>query len=453
MCRDVLLRLRQVDRRAVVDERRSVSAPSTARTCVSSSSTPASPLPDTAWYVLTTSRRRPASACSGREHRHRGHRRAVRVGDDALGPRPRASCGLTSQTTSGTSGSIRQALELSTTTAPAAANRSASARDDVAPAENSAMSMPGQVGDRGVLDDDLLAAPRQRRPAERAEARKRIARPGSPARRAVGASRRRPARWRRRRRRACDLRSSAGPSVDDGLVCSLSSPKAVCTARTAASTASARHHHRDPDLGGARSCSMLTPASASASKNVAETPGCERIAGADQRDLADLVVVEQRLEADLLAHLVSSAAIAVGPSVFGSVKEMSVRPVAAADTFCTIMSMLISASATARKIAAASPGLSGTPTTVILASLRSCATPEMIALLHRRPLRRRVARDPGALALAERRPHVDGQAEAPGVLDAAQVQHLGARRGHLEHLLVGDRRRAAARTARSAGRR
>ena len=55
------------------------------------------------------------------------------------------------------------------------------------------------------------------------------------------------------------------------------------------------------------------------------------------------------------------------------------RPVAAAETFCTIMSMLISAADTARKIAAASPGLSGTPTTVILASLRSCATPLMIA--------------------------------------------------------------------------
>ena len=55
---------------------------------------------------------------------------------------------------------------------------------------------------------------------------------------------------------------------------------------------------------------------------------------------------------------------------------------AAAETFCTIMSMLISAAASARKIDAASPGLSGTPTTVILASLRSCATPEMIGLLH-----------------------------------------------------------------------
>ncbi|MCY1312139.1 hypothetical protein D9M70_625340 [compost metagenome] len=55
------------------------------------------------------------------------------------------------------------------------------------------------------------------------------------------------------------------------------------------------------------------------------------------------------------------------------------RLVAAAETFCTIMSMLICASATARKIAAASPGLSGTPTTVILAWLRSWATPVMIA--------------------------------------------------------------------------
>ncbi len=58
---------------------------------------------------------------------------------------------------------------------------------------------------------------------------------------------------------------------------------------------------------------------------------------------------------------------------------MSVRLVATAETFCTIMSMLVSAPATVSKIRAASPGLSGTPTTVILASLRSCATPEMIA--------------------------------------------------------------------------
>ena len=49
----------------------------------------------------------------------------------------------------------------------------------------------------------------------------------------------------------------------------------------------------------------------------------------------------------------SSAAIARGPSVLGRVKEMSVVLVGAAETFCTIMSMLISASASARKICAA----------------------------------------------------------------------------------------------------
>ena len=52
------------------------------------------------------------------------------------------SSGLTSDTTSGTSGSLRHAEELSTTTAPAAANLGAYSREAVAPAENTAMSMP-----------------------------------------------------------------------------------------------------------------------------------------------------------------------------------------------------------------------------------------------------------------------------------------------------------------------
>ena len=54
------------------------------------------------------------------------------------------------------------------------------------------------------------------------------------------------------------------------------------------------------------------------------------------------------------------------------------RLVAAAEMFCTIMSRLICASARASKMRAASPTLSGTPTTVILASLRSWATPAMM---------------------------------------------------------------------------
>ena len=58
---------------------------------------------------------------------------------------------------------------------------------------------------------------------------------------------------------------------------------------------------------------------------------------------------------------------------------MSVRPAPSWLMFCSTMSMLISASATVRKIRAAMPGVSGTPMTVILASERSCATPVMIA--------------------------------------------------------------------------
>ena len=73
-----------------------------------------------------------------------------------------------------------------------------------------------------------------------------------------------------------------------------------------------------------------------------------------------------------------SASTAAVPSVLGSVNEMSVRPVSVAETFCTIMSMLIWARVTASKIWAAMPVRSGTPTTVTLASLRSWATPAMI---------------------------------------------------------------------------
>src|SRR5690348_5725108 len=54
----------------------------------------------------------------------------------------RTRCPLTSDTISGTSGSIRHAEELSMTIAPAFANRGASSFDVEPPAENSAMSSP-----------------------------------------------------------------------------------------------------------------------------------------------------------------------------------------------------------------------------------------------------------------------------------------------------------------------
>ncbi len=83
------------------------------------------------------------------------------------------ACGFTSLTTSGTSGSMRQALELSMTRAPAAANFGASAREAVAPAENSAMSMPD--GSAVSESSTTICSPRNGRvvPAERALAKKR----------------------------------------------------------------------------------------------------------------------------------------------------------------------------------------------------------------------------------------------------------------------------------------
>ena len=73
----------------------------------------------------------------------------------------RASSGLTSDTTSGTSGSIRQAEELSTTIAPAAATLGAVASEAVLPLENRARSRPEKSAVVGVLDRDLDALPGQ----------------------------------------------------------------------------------------------------------------------------------------------------------------------------------------------------------------------------------------------------------------------------------------------------
>src|SRR5262245_43017201 len=153
--------------------------------------------------------------------------------------------------------------------------------------------------------------------------------------------------------------------------------KARCVAATAAGTSSDRQR-TEILISEVEISSIFTPASASAEKNRAVMPGWVRIPAPISETLPTWSSY-WRPSKPISSRMSARTAIAVGPSSLGSVKEMSVRPVDAADTFWTIMSMLISASATIRKIAAASPGLSGTPTTVIFASLRSCATPAMIA--------------------------------------------------------------------------
>ena len=77
--------------------------------------------------------------------------------------------GLTSETTSGTSGSRRNADELSITVASAATKRGAHSREVAAPAENRAMSKPSMSapGSRART----VSPPSSWRPAERAEAK------------------------------------------------------------------------------------------------------------------------------------------------------------------------------------------------------------------------------------------------------------------------------------------
>ena len=79
--------------------------------------------------------------------------------------------GLTSETTSGTSGSMRNADELSMTVTPAAANRGASSFDDVAPAENKATSRPDGSAIEASSTVISPSAHGSVVPAERAEAK------------------------------------------------------------------------------------------------------------------------------------------------------------------------------------------------------------------------------------------------------------------------------------------
>jgi hypothetical protein len=89
------------------------------------------------------------------------------------------SAPFTSATTSGTSGSIRHAEELSITVTPAAANVGASALELAPPAENSATSRP--VGSASAASSTTTSAPCHGSvlPAERAEAKNLISSTGN----------------------------------------------------------------------------------------------------------------------------------------------------------------------------------------------------------------------------------------------------------------------------------
>src|SRR3954447_5968399 len=362
----------------------------TASTCEASSSTPATPLPDTAWYVLATSRTSPASSSpppprapppprlvvQRLQHRHRGHRRAVRVRDDALaglvyGVRVDLTHDKRHVWVHAPGGGVvdhertgRGVLGRQRPRRPCAGREQCDVE-------------AGGIGCVGVLDGDLAIAPGQRaagRPGGGEEPdlldRELALEQDVPHHRADLSGRANDADARAPAHRPVPPYTTASTSSE-------SSSNAVCVAATASSTCpwSTITEIRISEV---EIISMFTPAAASAEKNRAVIPGCERMPAPISETLP--IWSSYSSESYPTSSLIrDSAVIALCPSSRGSVNEISVRFVEAAETFCTTMSRLTCASASASKMRAASPTLSGTPTTVILASLRSCATPAIMA--------------------------------------------------------------------------
>ena len=147
--------------------------PATSFNCACKVSMPGCPAPDAAWYEETTSSFKPNSLFNAPIATI--IESVVQFGLEII-PRGRfcASSGFTSGTTSGTSESIRNAPELSTTTAPRAAAIGPHSAEISSGTSNIAMSMPSNAsGDNATT---VNSSPRQINflPAERADAIKRI---------------------------------------------------------------------------------------------------------------------------------------------------------------------------------------------------------------------------------------------------------------------------------------
>src|SRR6185437_14711475 len=139
----------------------------------SSVSTPSLPAPDTAWYEASTSSVRPYSRCSGAIATIIASVVQFALAMIPLG-RLRTCSGLISGTTSGTSGSMRNAPELSTATGPRAAAIGAHSADTSSGTSNIATSTPSNTS--GASSRTATSWPRSETvlPADRFEATRRI---------------------------------------------------------------------------------------------------------------------------------------------------------------------------------------------------------------------------------------------------------------------------------------
>ena len=148
-----------------------------ARTWPSSSAIASAPVPETDWYVSTTTRSRPTLS-----------RRAMRTGASCIVEQfglamipswVAASSGLTWDTTRGTPTVIRQAFELSMTVAPWATAPGARSSETVPPAEKRAMSTPSNASGTASPTSSVRPPTLTIRPADRPEASRRSSRSGN----------------------------------------------------------------------------------------------------------------------------------------------------------------------------------------------------------------------------------------------------------------------------------
>src|SRR5262245_23250890 len=288
--------------------------------------------------------------------------------------------GLTSDTTRGTSGSMRQAEELSITVAPAAATRGASAFAVTMPAENRAMSMPDQSAVSASSTTTSSPCQGSVRPAERGEAKYLISPTGNE--RSASTERITPPTCPvapTTPTRTCELMPEGygaermAPQL--GWRRQSASSKAACRLWTACSIWSSRTTH-DVRIADVEIISMLMPPPARTSNMVAATPGLDFMPAPTMLTRA-MSRSDDTPVAPISAARRWQTSVPVVRSFFGTVNEMSVTPWS--DTFCTIMSTLTPTSASSRNRRAAMPGLSGTPDTVTFASLTSWVTAETIA--------------------------------------------------------------------------
>jgi hypothetical protein len=258
------------------------------------------------------------------------------------------------------------------------------------------------------------SAPRRGRPGRR--------RSGSRASSSSGASPGRPRRWRRRRRPAPIRPSSA-------VTRSVAEPERLVDGEHGGLDLVLGDHDRHPDRRG-RDHLDVDARRPTAREHLGGDARVGLHAGADQRDLGDVLVDGDARGADLVGERLEDAARLVGVAARQGERDVG-RP--SSETFWTIMSMLMFASASAENSRAATPGCPA-PLDGELGLRGVVGDTGDDRVLHLVLL----GPDPGAGRVAERRADVDAHAVVAAELDRPDLQDAGALRGQLEHLLVGD---------------